>query len=147
MHLRRSSTTDIPSSEITPEHAFRAAQTSRRRFLASALALGAGGAATQIPSILHPAHVLADTQKLNSVPSPYTVSDAQTPYSKATSYNNFYEFGTDKDDPARHAKISVLSISKPALMPRRTKVGTGATVLEISPRTMRSALLIRSEKL
>jgi sulfoxide reductase catalytic subunit YedY len=103
MLLRRSSTTDLPSSEITPEHAFRAAQTSRRRFLATALALGAGGAATQLPRILHPSHVLADTQKLNSVASPYTVPDAQTPYSKATSYNNFYEFGTDKSDPAHNA--------------------------------------------
>ena len=27
----------------------------------------------------------------------------QTPYDAVTSYNNFYEFGTDKSDPARHA--------------------------------------------
>jgi hypothetical protein len=40
MLLRKSSSTDIPSSEITPESAFRAAQQSqitRRRFLATAL--------------------------------------------------------------------------------------------------------------
>ena len=29
--------------------------------------------------------------------------DKPTPYADATSYNNFYEFGTDKSDPARHA--------------------------------------------
>ncbi|MBS1104929.1 MAG: sulfoxide reductase catalytic subunit YedY [Deltaproteobacteria bacterium] len=29
--------------------------------------------------------------------------DAVTPKDKATEYNNFYEFGTDKTDPARHA--------------------------------------------
>jgi sulfoxide reductase catalytic subunit YedY len=105
MLLRKSSTTDIASSEITPEHAFRAAQneTSRRRFLATALALGAGGAATQLPRLLHPANVLADTQKLTTVPSPYAVSDPQTPFAKATNYNNFYEFGTDKSDPAHNA--------------------------------------------
>ena len=107
MHLRRSSTTDIPSSEITPESAFRTAQanrdTSRRRFLASALALGAGGAATQLPRLLRPSNVLADTEKLNTVSSPYTVSDPQTPFAKATNYNNFYEFGTDKSDPAHNA--------------------------------------------
>jgi sulfoxide reductase catalytic subunit YedY len=31
------------------------------------------------------------------------VPDAQTPFSKATTYNNFYEFGTDKGDPAKYA--------------------------------------------
>ena len=35
---------------------------------------------------------------------PYDVSkDAVTPYEQATTYNNFYEFGTDKSDPARLA--------------------------------------------
>ncbi len=104
MLLRKSSSTDIPSSEITPEPAFRAAshtQTSRRRFLATAIAIGAGGAATQLPHLLHPVSVLADTQKLNTVPGAYTVPDTQTPFAKATSYNNFYEFGTDKSDPAQ----------------------------------------------
>jgi sulfoxide reductase catalytic subunit YedY len=37
------------------------------------------------------------------VPSKYTVPDAQTPFSKASTYNNYYEFGTDKSDPARNA--------------------------------------------
>jgi methionine sulfoxide reductase catalytic subunit len=104
MLLRKSSTTDIPSSEITPEHAFRAAAPDRRRFLAGVAALGAGAlAATRIPSILHPSEVLADTQKLNTVASSYTVSEPQTPFAKATNYNNFYEFGTDKSDPAHNA--------------------------------------------
>jgi len=106
MLLRKPSSTDIPSSEITPESAFRAAQqsqTTRRRFLASAIAVGVGGAATQLPHLLHPASVLADTQKLNTVPSAYAVPDTQTPFGKATTYNNFYEFGTDKSDPARNA--------------------------------------------
>jgi methionine sulfoxide reductase catalytic subunit len=106
MLLRKSSSTDIPSSEITPESSFRASQqsqTTRRRFLASAIAVGVGGAATQLPHLLHPASVLADTQKLDTVPSAYSVSDTQTPFAKATTYNNFYEFGTDKSDPARNA--------------------------------------------
>ena len=34
---------------------------------------------------------------------PYDVSDPVTPYQQATTYNNFYEFGTDKADPARLA--------------------------------------------
>ncbi|EYB67890.1 sulfite oxidase subunit YedY [Deinococcus phoenicis] len=34
---------------------------------------------------------------------PYDTSEAVTPYAQATTYNNFYEFGTGKDDPARLA--------------------------------------------
>ena len=34
---------------------------------------------------------------------PYDTSEAVTPYAQATGYNNFYEFGTDKADPARLA--------------------------------------------
>ena len=35
--------------------------------------------------------------------SAYTVSDPLTPLEAITKYNNYYEFGTDKDDPAMHA--------------------------------------------
>ena len=37
------------------------------------------------------------------VESAYRVDEELTPYSDITSYNNFYEFGTDKRDPSRHA--------------------------------------------
>jgi sulfoxide reductase catalytic subunit YedY len=33
----------------------------------------------------------------------YTIADPQTPYPAVTGYNNFYEFGIGKDDPARYA--------------------------------------------
>jgi len=33
----------------------------------------------------------------------YTGGESQTPYDSVTNYNNFYEFGTDKTDPARNA--------------------------------------------
>ena len=33
----------------------------------------------------------------------YSTSEKKTPYDKVTSYNNFYEFGTGKDDPAKYA--------------------------------------------
>jgi sulfoxide reductase catalytic subunit YedY len=52
--------------------------------------------------------VRADTtprggQKLVYRPGPFGTSDAKTPFDVVTSYNNFYEFGTDKGDPARYA--------------------------------------------
>jgi sulfoxide reductase catalytic subunit YedY len=89
----------IASSEITPKETFL----NRRNFMTVAVALGVGALALkQVPGLLHPEAVHAD-QKLATVPSKYTVPDTQTPFSKATTYNNFYEFGTDKSDPARNA--------------------------------------------
>ncbi|MEW9799540.1 protein-methionine-sulfoxide reductase catalytic subunit MsrP [Alteromonas sp. CYL-A6] len=36
-------------------------------------------------------------------PEQYQISETPTPYAKVTTYNNFYEFGTDKSDPAEYA--------------------------------------------
>jgi sulfoxide reductase catalytic subunit YedY len=96
---------DIRSSEITPEGAFKKHTQDRRQFLASAAALGAGAfAATRFAGMLNPStQVFADTQKLQTVPSQYNVTETQTPEAKATAYNNYYEFGTDKSAPARNA--------------------------------------------
>jgi sulfoxide reductase catalytic subunit YedY len=89
----------IPSSEMTPKERFF----SRRDLLTGAAAVGVGALALrQVPGLIHPTAVHAD-QTLAAVPSKYTVPDAQTPFNKATTYNNFYEFGTDKADPAKNA--------------------------------------------
>ena len=37
------------------------------------------------------------------VPGPYDTTEPRTPYADVTTYNNFYEFGTSKDDPARES--------------------------------------------
>lgn len=88
-----------PSSEITPKEAFF----SRRDLLTGAAALGIGALALKrVPGLFHPAAVHADS-KLQTVPSSYTVAEPQTPFSKATTFNNYYEFGTDKGDPSRNA--------------------------------------------
>lgn len=90
----------IESSEITPQESFL----NRRNFLTGAMAVGVGALALkQVPGLFHPEPVHAD-QKLATVPSQYKVPDPQTPFAKATTYNNFYEFGTDKSDPAKNAK-------------------------------------------
>ena len=41
------------------------------------------------------------------VPGPFGTGEPQTPYADITSYNNFYEFGTDKGDPAANAHTLV----------------------------------------
>ena len=90
---------DIPSSEITSKSVYDAYRRDRRAFLKQA-GLMAGGVAT---AAMFPraAHALS---KLNTVPSKYTVNDTVTPEAKAQSYNNYYEWGTDKSDPAKNAQ-------------------------------------------
>jgi sulfoxide reductase catalytic subunit YedY len=95
MLIRKSS--DIRSSEITPRATYEAFQSNRRQFLSS---IGAVGAAA-VASSLFPRSAYAE--KLTTVPSSYKVNETVTPESKAQSYNNFYEFGTDKGQPAKNA--------------------------------------------
>jgi sulfoxide reductase catalytic subunit YedY len=42
-------------------------------------------------------------QRLQFTKSPLSTGEEPTPLKHVTAYNNFYEFGTDKDDPARNA--------------------------------------------
>jgi sulfoxide reductase catalytic subunit YedY len=73
----------IPTREITDESLFW----NRREFLKAA---GIGVAATTILPRIPRSVFRADDDKL-------------TPYEDVTGYNNFYEFGTDKGDPAQNA--------------------------------------------
>lgn len=89
---------EIPESEITPKETYRAFQMSRRRLLAGMGAMGAAAATVGLPEAAW------GLDKLNTVPSSYNVTDRDvTPQPKAQSYNNFYEFGEEKGDPARNA--------------------------------------------
>jgi sulfoxide reductase catalytic subunit YedY len=92
----------IPSSEITPRTAYDLF--SRRRLLTTAATAAAALGVTRIADLISPAtHAFANT-KLPIVPSPYaTPGEDWTPYSKVTTYNNFYEFGESKSDPAQNA--------------------------------------------
>jgi methionine sulfoxide reductase catalytic subunit len=94
---------DIPSSEITSRaEYFR--YLSRRRFLKGAAATGAAAVgAVRLARFALPRAAFADT-KLQTVPSPLTTTGEQlTSYEDITHYNNFYEFGVDKGDPAKNA--------------------------------------------
>lgn len=92
---------DIPfASEITPRDVFE----SRRVFIKQ-LALGTivGGGLAGMAA--REAFAQApNARKLPAALNPaYVVVDNKTSYKDATSYNNFYEFGTDKADPAQYA--------------------------------------------
>jgi sulfoxide reductase catalytic subunit YedY len=91
---------EIPSSEITPLKDYRE-YLNRRRFLKKAAAVGAGAFAAG--TIVSPRAAFADT-KLQTVPSQLSTTGEQlTSLQDITHYNNFYEFGVDKTDPARNA--------------------------------------------
>lgn len=97
---------DIPSSEITPKEAFQAFhKVDRRKFLAGAATLGvASFAANRFVEMVSPSHAVEASTRIQTVKSNLsTTGEVLTPYNKVTTYNNFYEFGTDKSDPAHNA--------------------------------------------
>jgi methionine sulfoxide reductase catalytic subunit len=77
----------VPERDATAE----ALHLSRRAWLASMVAAG-----------LLPQAALAQTRLVGAA-SPFSTSETKTPLADVTSYNNFYELGVDKGDPARNA--------------------------------------------
>jgi sulfoxide reductase catalytic subunit YedY len=94
---------DISSSEITSRDAYFD-YLSRRRFLKGAAAVGAAALGVdRLADLSSPQAVFAGT-KLQTVPSPLTTTGEQlTSFDDITHYNNYYEFGVDKGDPAKNA--------------------------------------------
>ncbi len=93
----------IPAAEITDKKLYF----TRRQFIAGAAAIG--GAALVGSRIFEsaspaPQVVLAATKLPVSKHTDYASGEKQTPYKDIVSYNNFYEFGTDKYSPAEQAK-------------------------------------------
>jgi sulfoxide reductase catalytic subunit YedY len=89
----------IRPSEITPEPVYR----SRREFLAGIAGLGAAAAFAQPSSAEQVMNVML-IERLQYKPNArYSTTEAANSLADITGYNNFYEFGTGKDDPARNA--------------------------------------------
>lgn len=115
-------------SEITPERVYRKRRDIMRWMAAGVAAAGIGswsgrsalaqGGGTQRPGKL---------AALNSIRSTLTGAmtlEKPTSYQDATTYNNYYEFGTDKADPAQYAhrlKISPWTVEIEGLVKRPAK--------------------------
>jgi sulfoxide reductase catalytic subunit YedY len=84
MLIRQS--TGLRHSDVTPKDTYL----SRRRFLAAALAT--------------PLAARAANTLIGVTPSPFSTKEEPTPLSAVTGYNNYYEFGTGKDEPVKLAK-------------------------------------------
>lgn len=92
---------DIKGSEITPESLYL----DRRRFLKHSAVAAAGVAGgLLLPGLLaSPAAAQATTALAGIRRSPNSTSEKPTPFKEITTYNNFYEFGTSKEAPAKLA--------------------------------------------
>ncbi|GMR20715.1 MAG: protein-methionine-sulfoxide reductase catalytic subunit MsrP [Gammaproteobacteria bacterium] len=83
---------DLPASEVTDERLYRR----RREFIQGAMALA-------LSARLGVAWSNTKTRFKNVRRGLYGTTEKMTPYNDVTRYNNFYEFGTDKSDPAKHS--------------------------------------------
>jgi methionine sulfoxide reductase catalytic subunit len=93
---------DLLTAEITPKSVYL----NRRQILR---AMGIAGAAILGGEAISrfafpPAKVNAGTKLDVTVKSPFSTTEKLTSYNDVTHYNNFYEFGTDKGEPAKNAQ-------------------------------------------
>jgi methionine sulfoxide reductase catalytic subunit len=111
---------DIPASEITP----RALFDRRREFLR----LSAGAA---LAGMLPSAQAKLDPGR----PSAYSTTEAPTALKHVAGYNNYYEFGTDKEDPARTAhslRVKPWTVSIEGLVKQPKTLGI-EDILKLAP--------------
>ena len=93
---------DIRSSEITPKALF----VNRRAFLTGIATAGAAAVAGfGLRDLASPGVTVQANAKIDGIQkSPFSTTETITPYKDVTNYNNYYEFSTDKYEPAGLAK-------------------------------------------
>ena len=93
---------DIASSEITPKSTYL----NRRNFLAGAAAIGAAAAAGfGLRELASPTESAQANTKIDGIKkSAFSTTESITPLKDVANYNNYYEFSTDKYEPASLAK-------------------------------------------
>ena len=102
MIIRTRTPADIPSSEITPEGVYLDRRSFMRRAVVATGAVLASGGFTSLLGACESEGARAET--VESKGDLAHRADELTPWEDVTTYNNFYEFGTDKSDPAENAK-------------------------------------------
>ncbi len=105
--------TDLKYSDITPREVYL----NRRKFLAgAAVAGGAMLAGRGVWDLISPGlrASAATTQLTGLAKSPFSTTEKQNTFNQVTTYNNFYEFGSDNGEPSQNAgnfKTSPWSVS------------------------------------
>ena len=90
---------DVRSSEITPERLYR----NRRQFIQGASGAVAGALVGGAMLGRYGGALRAQEPIDNLKQSPFSTEEEPNSYEDITTYNNFYEFGLDKGDPARYS--------------------------------------------
>jgi methionine sulfoxide reductase catalytic subunit len=91
---------DIQSSEITPKSLYLR----RREFIQAASGAALAAAAALAPPAVRTAAAQSGPKLPNVRKSPLSTDEKLNDYTDVTTYNNFYEFGTGKDEPHRNAR-------------------------------------------
>jgi sulfoxide reductase catalytic subunit YedY len=105
MLVKRSS--DLKYSDVTPRDVYL----NRRKFLyGMGLAGGLALAGKSLADVVSPPiRAFASTKLSGLAGSPFSTTEKITPEQAVTTYNNYYEFGTEKDQPAKNAQKFVTS--------------------------------------
>jgi len=100
MLIRKAS--DLTYADVTPKSVYL----NRRKFLqAMGIAGAAAAAGSRVFDVAFPLRsALAGTQFTGLIKSPFSTTEKQNSLSDVSHYNNYYEFGTDKSDPAKNAQ-------------------------------------------
>jgi sulfoxide reductase catalytic subunit YedY len=93
---------DLTYADVTPKSVYL----NRRKFLQAMGIVSATAAAGKgLFDLAFPSQTAFAATKLTGLAkSPFSTTEKQNSYEDVTHYNNFYEFGTDKSDPAKHSK-------------------------------------------
>jgi methionine sulfoxide reductase catalytic subunit len=101
MLIRRSPDLDLKYSDVTP----RSVYVNRRKFLRDmGLAGVAAFASHKLIDLVWPVASVQASTKLTTIKGPFGTDEKITPFNDVTHYNNFYEFGSEKSDPAKNAQ-------------------------------------------
>jgi len=124
---------DLTYADITPKSVYL----NRRKFLQAMGIVSAAAVAGKgiFDLALPPQAALAATKFTGLAKSPFSTTEKQNTYDDVTHYNNFYEFGTDKSDPAKNSKNFntanwVVSVEGEVSKPRKF---TMDEILKIAP--------------
>jgi sulfoxide reductase catalytic subunit YedY len=93
---------ELTDADVTPKSVYL----DRRKFLEAMGIVGATAVAGRgfLDMAFPPRTAFAATKLTDLVKSPFSTTEKQNTFEDVTHYNNFYEFGTDKGDPAKNSK-------------------------------------------
>ena len=125
--------TDLTDADITPKQVYL----NRRKFLEAMGIVGATAVAgSRLLELAAPSETAVAATKFSGLlKSPFSTTEKENSYEEVTHYNNFYEFGTDKTDPAKNAQKFdtsnwMVSVEGEVVKPRKFSMDE---ILKIAP--------------